>query len=115
MLRSRLIRYFLIAAALVSCAAAQASPYLIDQRDPKFQQSHEHLARAAQALAVAQRELGLAQAAYPLPGLDYPRIRGTLTPVEDTLRVLLSPERKRHAHNTVVPDGIFFTPINTGD
>lgn len=85
--------------------------YLVDQRNPKYQKSFEHLSRVSQALAVATSELEKAQAAYPLPGLDYTRMRDQLRPLEDTISVLLTPEKKRTAHQNLVPDGVFFTPV----
>jgi hypothetical protein len=95
--------------------ALAADPYQVDQRDPAYQKSFEHLARASQALAVARNELSKAQAAYQLPGLNTQQMQEQLRPVEDTLAVLLSPEKKRMAHQTLVPDGPFFTPISSGE
>ena len=37
---------------LAATSAVAADPYLIDQRDPAYQKSIEHLARAAQALSL---------------------------------------------------------------
>lgn len=91
------------------------NPYLIDQRDPGYQKAIEHLAQASHALSIAKRELAAASGAYNLPGLNVEQMRDQLKPVEDTLKVLLSPEKKRHAQQTLVPDGLFFTPITTGD
>lgn len=105
----------LLVALFVSSSTHASNPHLLDQRDPAYQKAIEHLARAHQALSVAQQELGNAQAAYQLPGLNVERMRDQLAPLEDTLRVLLSPEKKRQAHETLVPDGIFFTPVQTGD
>tara|TARA_R110002124_G_scaffold128157_23_gene288779 strand:+ start:9408 stop:9773 length:366 start_codon:yes stop_codon:yes gene_type:complete len=104
-----------VLAALSACQMADASQFIIDERDPDLQKATEHLASAQQALARAQSELALAQDAYHLPGLNYAAMNAQLEPVEDTLRVLLSPNRKRHAHQTVVPDGIFFTPVKIGE
>ncbi|MFL1449100.1 hypothetical protein ACI77O_11965 [Pseudomonas tritici] len=104
----------LIAATSAGSALA-ADPYLIDQRNPDYQKAFEHMARASQALAVAQKELSQAQAAYQLPGLNVQQMLSQLAPVEDTLAVLLSPEKKRMAHQEVVPDGLFFTPVQTGE
>ena len=102
--------------AVLSAGSALAdNPYLIDQRNPEYQKSFEHLARASQALAVARKELSQAQAAYQLPGLNSKQMLTQLEPVEDTLSVLLSPEKKRMAHQTMVPDGLFFTPVQNGE
>ncbi|BAW26811.1 hypothetical protein ACTO5A_23435 [Pseudomonas aeruginosa] len=100
---------------LAATSAVAADPYLIDQRDPAYQKSIEHLARAAQALAVARKEMAKAEGAYQLPGLNVQQMQEQLRPLEDTLAVLLAPEKKRMAHQTLVPDGIFFTPLNSGD
>ena len=102
-------------AALSAGTALAADPYRIDQRDPQYQKSFEHLARASQALAVAQKELTQAQAAYQLPGLNVQQMQEQLAPLEDTLAVLLSPEKKRMKHQTLVPDGLFFTPVQSGE
>lgn len=102
-------------AALSAGSALADDPYLIDQRNPEYQKAFEHIARASQALAVAQKELSQAQAAYPLPGLNVQLMLGQLAPVEDTLVVLLSPEKKRMAHQELVPDGLFFTPVHSGE
>ena len=105
----------LLAAFSVGGAAHASAPHLLDQRDPAYQKAIEHLSRASQALAIAQRELAATQEAYPLPGLNTERMREQLNLLEDTLRVLLSPEKKRMAHETLVPDGLFFIPVTTGD
>lgn len=104
-----------LTAVLISGSALAADPYLIDQRDPAYQKSFEHLARASQALASARKELQQAQAAYQLPGLNTQLMLDHLRPLEDTLTVLLAPEKKRMAHQTLVPDGLFFTPIQSGE
>lgn len=102
-------------AALFTGSALAADPYLIDQRDPEYQKSFEHLARASQALSAARKELEQAQAAYQLPGLNLRQMLEQLRPMEDTMTVLLTPEKKRMAHQTLVPDGLFFTPIQSGE
>ncbi len=111
--------FYLFITALLSTLAANnalaADAYLLDQRDPAYQKSIEHLARAAQALAVAKKELAKADGAYQLPGLNAQQMQEHLRPLEDTLAVLLAPEKKRMAHQTLAPDGIFFTPIKSGD
>lgn len=101
--------------ALITGSALAANPYLLDQRDPDYQKAFEHLARASQALSTARKELEQAHAAYPLPGLNLPQMLEQLTPMEDTLTVLLTPEKKRMAHQTLVPDGLFFTPVQSGE
>lgn len=110
---------YLCLTALLSSLAANtalaADAYLLDQRDPAYQKSIEHLARASQALAVARKELAKADGAYPLPGLNAQQMQEHLRPLEDTLAVLLVPEKKRMAHQMLAPDGIFFTPIKSGD
>lgn len=95
--------------------AMAADPYQLDQRDPAYQKSIGHLAQASQALAVARNELSKAQAAYQLPGLNTQQMQEQLRPLEDTLAVLISPEKKRMAHQTMVPDGLFFTPLSSGE
>lgn len=102
-------------AVLLSGSALAADPYLLDQRDPAYQKSFEHMARASQALATARKELEQAQAAYQLPGLNTQLMLAQMRPLEDTLTVLLTPEKKRMAHQTLVPDGLFFTPIRSGE
>jgi hypothetical protein len=102
-------------AALSAGSVLADNPYLLDQRSPEYQKSFEHLARASQALAVARKELSEAHAAYQLPGLNTQQMLTQLEPLEDTLTVLLSPEKKRMAHQTLVPDGLFFTPVQSGE
>lgn len=102
-------------ATLSTGSALAADPYLLDQRDPQYQSAIEHIANASQALAVARQQLIQAQRAYHLPGLDVQQMLDQMKPMEDTFTVLLNPERKRMAHKTLVPDGVFFTPIHTGD
>ncbi|KKN96208.1 hypothetical protein LCGC14_0171380 [marine sediment metagenome] len=106
---------FVLGVAALIVAPANASPYRIDQRDPQFQKAAEHLAQAAQALARAKRELELSEASYQLPGLNYSQMTDALRPVEETLQVILSPERKRYQHQTIIPDGVFFSPVTVGD
>jgi len=101
--------------AIITGSALAANPYLLDQRDPDYQESLEHLARASQALLTARKELEKAQVAYPLPGLNVQQMLEQLVPLEDTLTVLLTPEKKRMAHQTLVPDGLFFTPVQSGE
>lgn len=102
-------------AVLITGSALAADPYLLDQRDPEYQKSFEHLARASQALSTARKELEKAQAAYQLPGLNLQQMLDQLRPMEDTMTVLLTPEKKRMAHQTLVPDGLFFTPVQSGE
>lgn len=99
---------------LLGSSVATASPYIVDQRDPNFQAAQEHLARAAQALSVLQNELALSEEAMQLPGVNYSKLNASLAPLEDTLEVILNPEKKRHAHKTIVPDGVFFNPLPIG-
>lgn len=116
MLRTQLSLIALFLTGLVPvghCIAAD--PHLLDQRDPAYQKAINHIANAQQALAVAQRELELARAAHPLPGVDTDLMARHLRPVEDTLSMLLTPERKRLARHVIVPDGDFFTPVKVGD
>ena len=102
--------------AVFTISTTQATdPYQLDQRNPAYQKSMEHLAQASQALAIAKLELSKAQAAYQLPGLNTQQMQDQLRPLEDTLAVLISPEKKRMAHQTVVPDGLFFTPLSSGE
>lgn len=113
------IRPFTIIAlcAVLTCAgsAFAESAYVIDQRDPKFQSAMEHISNAKTALSVAQAELNLAKASHPLPGLDVRRMTSALSPVEATLQVLLTPEHKRLKHQTVTPDGLYFTQTQLGE
>lgn len=90
-------------------------PFVIDQRDPQYQVAMEHLASAAQALSLAQEELKKAEASHPLPGLDLVRMLSQIRPVEETITVVLVPERKRLRYQEITPDGQFFTPTRIGD
>lgn len=113
---NQLIKTIALSAAVISADfACAASEYEIDQRDPKFQAAMEHLSNAQAALSLAQIELKKAKASHPLPGLDVPRMTSALSPVEATLQVLLTPEQKRLKHQTVKPDGMFFTPTQHGE
>lgn len=114
---SRLLKplCFALAAAFSATNASAYEGHSIDQRDPKYQVAIEHLANAANALAVAQAELKKAHATHPLPGLDVNRMIGSLSPAEETLRVILVPERKRLKYQTATPDGVFFTPTPIGE
>lgn len=105
----------LIAAITLVVGPASASEHLIDQRDPKYQIATEHLANAASALAVAQAELKKAEANHPLPGLDLVRMLSQIKPVEETINVILAPERKRYKFQTITPNGLFFTPTRVGE
>jgi hypothetical protein len=113
----RMLQIIFAASITVSTAstALAADPYLLDQRDPAYQQAIEHLSNALQAIALAKQEFAKAETAYQLPGLDVQRMRNQLTPLEDTLTVLLAPEKKRMAHQTLVPDSLFFTPVKSGE
>ena len=114
MLYSRRLTIF--ATILTTCVGtASASDYVIDQRNPKYQKAIEHLSNAAQALAMAKAELQKAEASHPLPGLDLARMQSEIVPMEDTLRVILAPERKRYEFQTITPNGIFFTPTRVGE
>lgn len=106
----------IVAALLTGCiASANASDNVIDQRNPKYQKAIEHLSNAAQALAMAKAELQQAEASYPLPGVDLARMQSEIVPMEDTLKVILAPERKRLEYQTITPNGIFFTPTRVGE
>lgn len=113
---NQLFKIIALFAALASGDfACAANDYLIDQRDPKYQVAMEHLSNAQTALSVAQAELQKAKASHPLPGLDVRRMSSALSPVEATLQVLLTPEQKRLKHQTVTPDGLYFTPTQHGE
>src|SRR5690606_16874237 len=89
------------AALLASMPALADDPYVIDQRDPRYQVAMEHLSNAARALSLAQDELKKAEASHPLPGLDLVRMLSQLRPVEETINVILVPERKRLRYQTL--------------
>lgn len=109
-------RWPILAALITACiGSASASDHVIDQRDKKYQKAIEHLSNAAQALALAKAELQQAEASHPLPGLDLARMQSEIVPMEDTLKVILSPERKRLEYRTIIPNGIFFTPTRVGE
>lgn len=100
---------------LLSALCNATDSYEIDQRDPRYQIAIAHLADAAKALAVAKKELQLAEANHPLPGLSLVRMLSQIEPVEETLNVILMPERKRYKYQTIQPDGMFFTPLRVGE
>ncbi|RNF86596.1 hypothetical protein EFK07_19870 [Pseudomonas putida] len=104
-----------LAAIAVQPVFAESDPYVIDQRDPRYQRAIEHLSLAAQNLRMAQDELKKAEASAPLPGLDLVRMLAQVRPVEETINVVLQPEQKRLRYQTVTPDGLFFTPTRIGD
>lgn len=113
-----LILAICIVGTATSAVAADyvGDPYVIDQRDPKYQTAIEHLASAAQALRLAQDELKKAEASHPLPGLDLVRMLSQVRPVEETITVILRPEQKRLRYQELTPDGQFFTtPPRLGD
>ncbi|MGE8063970.1 hypothetical protein [Pseudomonas sp. NPDC089569] len=104
-----------ISAITVGAQATAADSYVIDQRDPRYQAAVEHLASAAQALRLAQTELKLAEASHPLPGLDLVRMLSQVRPMEETINVVLTPERKRLRYQELTPDGQYFTPTRIGE
>ncbi|MGF6282221.1 hypothetical protein ABH908_000294 [Pseudomonas frederiksbergensis] len=104
-----------ISAITVGAQANAADSYVIDQRDPRYQAAIEHLSSAAQALRLAQTELKLAEANHPLPGLDLVRMLSQVRPMEETINVVLSPERKRLRYQELTPDGQYFTPTRIGE
>lgn len=107
---------FSMAAAIAAAPACADDPYVIDQRDPRYQIALEHLSSAAQALSLAQAELKKAEASHPLPGLDLVRMLSQIKPVEETINVILVPERKRQRYQELTPDGqFFFTPTRIGE
>lgn len=108
---------FLCGLCLASASAMShaADSYVIDQRDESYQIAIEHISNASMALAAAKSELDKAQATYSFPGLDINRMKSSLVPVEETLRVLLVPEQKRLRYQTAIPDGVFFLPTPVGD
>lgn len=112
---ARAIGVGLLAAIAAQQAFAEADPYVIDQRDPRYQRAIEHLSLAAQNLRMAQDELKKAEAMAPLPGLDLVRMLAQVRPVEETINVVLQPEQKRLKYQTVTPDGLFFIPTRVGD
>lgn len=104
-----------LAITIALAGPCAASEYVIDQRDSNYQKATEHLANAQRALAVAQAELKLAEAQHPLPGLDLVRMLSQIKPVEETINVIIWPERKRLEYQTATPDGLFFTPTRAGE
>ena len=107
---------FSISTLFAAFPALADDPYVIDQRDPRYQLAIEHLSNAARALSLAQDELKKAEANHPLPGLDLVRMLSQLRPVEETINVILVPERKRLRYRTLTPDGqFFFTPTRFGE
>lgn len=111
-------RTCLAAIALVCGPALADQPvqdvHVIDQRDPAYQLSIEHLSRAVHALQMAQVELKAAEASHPLYGIDIVRMLSELRPIEETLSVLLVPEQKRVRYQTLTPDGLYFLPVPKG-
>ena len=109
-------RYFCALCLSTASLMAHASDsYVIDQRNESYQIAIEHISNASRALAAAKAELDRAQATYSFPGLDINRMKASLVPVEETLRVLLVPEQKRLRYQTAIPDGVFFLPTHVGD
>lgn len=107
---------FSIAATLAAVPACADDPFVIDQRDSRYQVAIEHLSNAAQALSLAQLELKKAEANHPLPGLDLVQMLSQIRPVEETINVILVPERKRVRYRELTPDGqFFFTPTRIGE
>lgn len=104
-----------IAASSATVSVLANDAYVIDQRDPNYQTALEHLSSAAQALRLAQQELKKAEASHPLPGLDLVRMLSQIKPVEETVNVILVPERKRFRYQELTPDGQFFTPTRFGE
>lgn len=96
-------------------AAAWADALVIDQRDEQYQIATEHLGNAARALRVAQDELKKAEAAHPLPGLNLVRMLATVQPVEQSINVILAPEKKRLEYQTIKPNGIYFSKPQIGE
>lgn len=80
-------------------------------RSAEYRKGTEHLAQANQALNRAISELKRAEAAYGFPGLDVVRMLGQIQEVNDTLRLILTPENRRLKYQTLVPDTTFFKPI----
>ena len=107
-------RVFLMLLVLAS-GEALCADHVIDQRDPKYIEAISHLAQAKQALVLAKAQLEQARRAYPLQGVNTDQMINQLTPIEDTLQVLLFPEEKRLRYETIVPDAPYFIPLNSGD
>lgn len=92
--------------------ACTSSALTLNQRDPNYQLSIEQLSQARDALLVAMDRLRKSEAYYRQPGLEnlVPML-GRLQDIQQTLDMILMPEKKRYDHQQLVPDGTFFTPI----
>lgn len=87
-----------------------ATAGVIDQRDPHYQKGVEHLASARQALAMAMEELRKADAEYAFPGLEIVRMLGAITPINQTLDLIITPEKRRLEIQVLEPDSVYFKP-----
>ena len=103
------MKFLPLITALLLSSTAHAG--VIDQRDPNFQEGVEHLARARQALEVAMTELRAADAVYEFPGMNIVNHLGQITPVTETLDLMLFPEKRRLETKVLTPDSIFFNPV----
>lgn len=113
------LKHIFLVALIWTCGPAMAEQpvqdlHVIDQRDPAYQLSMEHLSRAVHALRMARSELEAAEASHPFYGINIVRMLSELQPIEETLSVLLVPEQKRVRYQTLAPDGLYFLPVQKG-
>jgi hypothetical protein len=100
----------LLVSGLIALLPTTVHAITLDQRDPNYQKSIEHYARAQAALRVAMREVKMGEAYYQQPGIRLIPMLAPLQEFENTLEMILIPEKRRHEYQTLTPDSEFFYP-----
>lgn len=98
--------FLLIFSALAPSLGGAAT---IDERHPGYQAYILGLADADRAVTAAMRSLEAARASYEIPGVDIEKMVQDLRRIDETLRLVITPEKVRTEYQTLVPDGTYFT------
>lgn len=99
-------------AMVLLTVSSLAHSEVIDTRSRAYQEGAFHLSQAQQALSRAIAELKKAEAAYEFPGLDLPAMLSNIQSVEHVASQILAPQQRRLEYKTIVPDGMYFTPVS---
>lgn len=83
---------------------------IIDQRDPRFQMSVEHLSRVVGLIEKARYEAIASARMKALPGFDYASLHSDLNRMQAELSKILLPEERRLKYQKLVPDSVYLVP-----
>lgn len=106
-MRQAALRGILLTLPLLGFAPS-APAVSVDERQPGYQAYIQALSDAQRGVLNAISALERAKGAHEVRGIDLDAMLTELRSMEQTLRLVTTPERKRMEFQTLVPDGAYF-------